>query len=161
MRAPELTEQGVSFWFVIADAHMGSRVLDWPGMEYSASQALRDAFGSFLAERTLPRFLAARDLLLGLPSHDPWSPELATFDQMLEERRWRAMRDLAERVMDNWLLTPYVHEVLALACKELGDNSRSELEAGLFQACCQGILLTGDGTKAHPYLTVGQVPSSV
>jgi len=116
--------------------------------------ALQAAFGTYLKERSLAAFLAVRDLLISLPSYDPWSPELAEFDRLLGAEDWGSICQLAAKVMDNWLLTPYLHESLALANKKLGDESRSALEAELFRACAQGIMLTGDGSREHPYLAV-------
>jgi hypothetical protein len=115
---------------------------------------LRDAFGVYLQERSLESFLAARALLMALPSYDPWSPELAEIDLLLDRQDWRTMRRRAMQVVDNWMLTPYIHECLALAHQKLGDEKMCALEAELFAACARGILMTGDGTAAHPYLVV-------
>jgi hypothetical protein len=64
------------------------------------------------------------------------------------------MRDLADEVTDNWMLTPYFHEALALVHKHLGDENRSALEVELYKACVQGVLLTGDGSEAKPFEVV-------
>jgi hypothetical protein len=115
---------------------------------------LREMFGEYLKSRSLPAFVAVREHLMSLPSYDPWSPELAAFDWLLERKDWAGMRDLAQRVTDNWMLTPYLHEALALAHKKLGDESLSALEVELFKACAQGVLLTGEGSMAKPFEVV-------
>ncbi len=115
---------------------------------------LRDAFGVYLQKRTLESFLAARAVLLALPSYDPWSRELPELDGLLDAQDWHAMRRRAMAVIDNWMLTPYIHEALALAHQKLGDEKLCALEAELARACAQGILLTGDATAARPYLLV-------
>jgi hypothetical protein len=115
---------------------------------------LRERFGEYLVSRSLPTFIAVRELLMALPSYDPLSQELAAFDRLLEREDWAGMRDLADEVTDNWMLTPYFHEVLALAYKMLGDENRSALEAELFKACAQGVLLTGNGSEAKPFEVV-------
>ncbi len=115
---------------------------------------LRDAFGEYLQQRTPAAFLAARAVLLALPSYDPWSPELAEFDQLLDRQDWHGMRRRAMKVIDNWMLTPYIHECLALAHQRLGDEKLCALETELYSACARGILMTGDGTEERPYLVV-------
>ncbi len=115
---------------------------------------LRDAFGVYLQKRTLESFLAARAVLLALPSYDPWSRELPELDGLLDAQDWHAMRRRAMAVIDNWMLTPYIHEALALAHQKLGDEKLCALETELYSACARGILMTGDGTEERPYLVV-------
>ncbi len=120
----------------------------------SVDPKLRDAFGAYLKQGTLESFLAAREVLLSLPSYDPWSTELAEFDRLLEREDWGGIHRTALGVLDNWMLTPYLHECLALAHRRLGDESLCALEAELAAACARGILMTGDGTAERPYLIV-------
>jgi hypothetical protein len=112
---------------------------------------LREAFGEYLASRSLSAFVAVRQVLVALPTYDPWSKELDAFDRLLEREDWAGMRELAAEVTDNWMLTPYLHEALALAHKKLGDEKLSALEVELSIACVEGVLLTGDGSEAKPF----------
>jgi hypothetical protein len=91
---------------------------------------------------------------MGLPSYDPWSPELAELHRLRELQDWAALRRRALEVIDNWMLTPFIHECVALSSQKLGDEDRAQLEMELFAACAQGILMTGDGSADFPYLTV-------
>ena len=115
---------------------------------------LMEAFEHYLQERTQESFLNARRVLMSLPSYNPMSPELYALDEMLRAGDWHSMRDLASQVVDNWMLTPYIHEALALAYKKLDDHERSSLEYALSVACAEGIISTGDGTAEKPYLVV-------
>lgn len=115
---------------------------------------LRDLFGRWIIERTPASFLAARSALLALPTYDPFSAELDAFDAMLQAKDWGGIQELALECIDNWMLTPYLHGMLGLACKMTGDVKRSELETSLFHACAEGILTTGDGSRKKPYLVV-------
>lgn len=115
-------------------------------------QALNDAFLAYLKDRTRESFLAARAVLMGLPGWDPWSPELAEFDRLLELNDWETLEHRALEVVDNWLLTPFVHECLAITHSNQGDEGGAEFEMHLFVACAEGILTTGEGTPESPFL---------
>ena len=58
------------------------------------------------------------------------------------------------QAMPNLLLSPRAHMVFAFIADKTGDEKTAEVEQLVAAACCEGILATGDGTKANPYLVV-------
>ena len=54
----------------------------------------------------------------------------------------------------NLLLSPLAHLLLSAALKEEGNEKAADLERFICFRCVDGIGLTGDGTRARPYLVL-------
>ena len=50
------------------------------------------------------------------------------------------------------VLSPRVHFLAAEAAQAIGQHAEVELERSLFVLTLQGLLATGDGTRANPYI---------
>jgi hypothetical protein len=109
---------------------------------------------AFLRERTLARYLAARDAMLTSPYYDPNSTILPDAFRLLSRGHFHEVLSVASRAMGNWLLNPGIHFVASQAFRELGDEDRAEREAETGRALLGGLLMTGDGSPEHPYLVL-------
>lgn len=110
-------------------------------------------FVHFLKHPDLENFLALRNALLAHPGFDPYSSELRGVDALLQENRSAEAESLLRSVMTpNHLLSPGTHLRLSLAYLALGRTDEAQRERAIGMRCLEGILSTGDGTLAHPYL---------
>jgi hypothetical protein len=109
---------------------------------------------AFLRERTLERYLAARDAMLVSRSYDPKSTVLPDIFRPLGRGLFHEVLAVATRAMPNWILNPGIHFVASQAFQELGEAERSESEAELGRALLGGLLLTGDGSPDRPYVVL-------
>jgi hypothetical protein len=109
---------------------------------------------AYLRERTLARFLAARDAMLASDHYDPRSTVLPDAFRLLGRGLFHQVLAVATRSMGNWILSPGLHFLASQAFRELGEEERAEREAETGRALLGGILLTGDGSPEHPYLVL-------
>ncbi|HEU4724940.1 MAG TPA: DUF4919 domain-containing protein [Candidatus Eisenbacteria bacterium] len=110
--------------------------------------------GAFLRERTLDRFLAARDAMLLSRAYDPKSTVLPDVYRLLGRGLYHQVLAVATESMANWILNPGIHFVASQAFRELGDVERADAEAEMGRALLGGLLMTGDGSPEHPYLVL-------
>src|SRR4051794_35949476 len=97
-------------------------------------------------------FLAARDAVL---RHSPLpliAAELAQLDRLLEEQEYESLLERIDALPASKILAPRIHYLAAEAADALGQPDDLELERSLFVLTLQGLLATGDGTPANPYI---------
>src|SRR5690349_2076725 len=116
--------------------------------------AVLSRLNAFLRERTLERYLAARDAMLVSRSYDAKSTVLPDLFRPLGRGLYHRVLTGATRAMGNWVLNPGIHFVVSRAFRELGDDDRAEFEADTGRALLDGLLMTGDGTPDRPYLVL-------
>ena len=109
---------------------------------------------AFLRERTLDRYLAARDAMMVSRHYDPKSTVLPDIYRQLGRGLHHQVLALATKAMGNWLLNPGIHFVVSQAFRELGDEERADHEVETGRALLSGLLMTGDGTPEHPYIVL-------
>ncbi len=109
---------------------------------------------AYLRERTLDRYLAARDAMLVSRRYDPKSTVLPDAYRLLGRGLYHQVLAVATQSMGNWILNPGIHFVAARAFLELGDEARSESEAETGRALLGGLLMTGDGSPDRPYVVL-------
>jgi hypothetical protein len=109
---------------------------------------------AFLRERTLPRFLAAREAMIASSRFDPRSTVLPDVFRLLARGHYPEILKVTRESMGNWLLNPGFHFIRGQALRELGDEFRSSREADTGRALLGGLLLTGDGSPDRPYLVL-------
>lgn len=113
---------------------------------------MRDELQTFLEHSTAENYRCARSAILSSFDGDAGTDELAELVRIHREGRYENARQKSDAMMPAWALSPRVHYLAAEAARQLKNDEDHELEAFLWQTCLQGILSTGDGSQAHPYL---------
>ncbi|MCK5809122.1 hypothetical protein KAH37_09075, partial [bacterium] len=94
-------------------------------------------------------FIATRNLLIRSSEYNPHVDSIATLHEIMHSSNFNAQTYWHIPLMHrNLLLTPRVHREIA---DMLEDPHKATKELWIANACCQGILSTGDGTREHPY----------
>ncbi|MGV3608624.1 MAG: hypothetical protein ACO1RA_19635 [Planctomycetaceae bacterium] len=109
-------------------------------------------FQAFIEQPLAKNLLALRRALLA-DSLDSVAPaDLRKLHRWVESGNSQAAIIAAERLPDAAAMSPRVHFLMAQAALQTGDRESLEMEQMLFQATLKGILATGDGSYASPYL---------
>jgi len=125
-----------------------------PGNRPDVDGAVLSRLNSYLRERTLERYLAARDAMLVSRRYDPKSTVLPDIYRLLARGLHHQVLDTAMRAMGNWVLNSGIHFVASQALRELGEEERAEREAETGRALLDGLLMTGDGSPGRPYIVL-------
>lgn len=116
--------------------------------------ALTTLLERYLDEGSQESFMRLRAAMAASPDYVPYgkSPEnvLSTVEDGNHEKAKSALLAL----MGGWLLNPGIHTLLAFAHHKLGDEAGANLEFELGARCLKGILSTGTGEEARPYLVL-------
>jgi hypothetical protein len=78
--------------------------------------------------------------------------QIAELDRLLEQEEYQTLLDKIDGLPPSKVLSPRIHFLAAEAADALGRPAETELERCLFVITLQGLLATGDGTKANPYV---------
>jgi len=97
-------------------------------------------------------FLAARDAVLRLTALPLSTSDFVLIERLLERNEFAAVIERLDALPPSKVLSPRIHFFAAEAALELGDHEQVELERSLFVIVLQGLLATGDGTRANPYI---------
>ena len=107
---------------------------------------------AFVDEPSRQTFLAVRDAVLAAAPLPLAATDLAELERLLDSGDPRRVLDRLEAMPPSKVLSPRVHVLAAEAAEALGDVGSGEVERFLFVLCLQGLLATGDGSPAEPYL---------
>lgn len=122
---------------------------------YDLPAALQDPWKRYLLSRSPENYLALRQAFATSPHYRP-SPEgqneLELVDQLLEQGRIEEGNEKLRAMAPGWLLSPRLHKMLAYTFHEQGEYQSETFELCTCQVVLQGILWTGDGSEARPYL---------
>jgi hypothetical protein len=97
-------------------------------------------------------FLAARDAVLRRSLLPLTATDLADLERLLDRGEHEAVLDRIDALPPAKVLSPRVHCLAAEAAAALGDEEDLELERALYVITLQGLLATGSGTPADPYV---------
>ena len=106
----------------------------------------------YLEDPSPDGFLRLRQAAITSPDYAPYSNDLDTALDLIDGKKWVEAREYLYKRMGNWLLSPRVHGMLAYTFKQTEETDQAELEIGLSTLLLEGILSTGDGTQAQPFL---------
>jgi hypothetical protein len=106
----------------------------------------------FRHERSPESFLSLRQAVAQGPGYDPDSRDIEEADALIEEGRIAEGYSFLRAMMPGWLLTPRVHVLAAYAYFKGNQFRSAEREIFLSDLIRQGILGTGTGEEARPYL---------
>ncbi len=109
-----------------------------------------DLYREFLVQPTADRYRAATLAIATEPGSS--APSLLTLEQAFIEGQFETVSTLARQWTRHFALSPHFHRLAAIAALELGDADDAELERFTSAACLEGILNSGDGSDANPYL---------
>lgn len=109
-----------------------------------------DLYRQFLIQPNADRYRAALAALVSAAGNT--APSLLALEQAHHERRFETVRSLARQWGRFFALSPRFHRLAAIAAFELGDREDAELERFTADACLEGILQSGDGSDARPFL---------
>jgi hypothetical protein len=106
---------------------------------------------AFVEQPSKTTYLAARDAVLSQSVLPLDSGDLAHIERLLDDQQPEAVLDRLDLLPPSKVLSPRVHFLAAEAAAALGREDDVELERSLFVLSLQGLLATGDGTRANPY----------
>jgi hypothetical protein len=117
---------------------------------------MHDSFAALLQQPSARRYKQLRTQLLAaqLPEGSSLvhlSLQLAELERVLSLEP-RAAADLAASLLPAGLLSLKLHRLGGMASLACGDTARAELHRFTYDALCQAITATGDGTRRRPLL---------
>lgn len=107
---------------------------------------------AFVDEPSRQTYLAVRDAVLAASPLRIAAIDLTELERMLAEGSAPDVLDRLAAMPPSKVLSPRVHLLAAEAAEAAGDVAGGEVERFLFVLCLQGLLATGDGSAAEPYL---------
>lgn len=113
---------------------------------------MKELFISFLQDPTRESFLTIHKALVESEHYDAYSDEFKTIEEALDKEDWQLAQDTVRQSMPNLVLSPRAHLLLSFAADKLGDEDGAKMEQFVAATCCEGILLTGDGSSDNPYI---------
>ena len=113
---------------------------------------MRQTFLQFLQAPGRDTYLAVRESLIASPHYAPYSHDLEDIEHAAEKGRFEEARALFTDAVENLLISPRAHLLMAFVAEKSGDAEAAEMERQLASICCHGILSTGDGTRAQPFV---------
>lgn len=113
---------------------------------------MHEAFLAYVQQPTLENYLAVRNIVIALPDYAPYGDGLRHLRDAYEAGEFARVRELFGQHLSSLLLSGEAHFIVALAHEKLGDADACQMEKYLAFVCVKGILGTGDGTQARPYL---------
>jgi hypothetical protein len=121
-------------------------------MQRQFAARLEAPLKAFVEQPSKATFLAARDAVLQEFPSPVAAGQIAELDRLLEEEDYQTLVDQLDALPPSKVLSPRIHFLAAEAADALGHPADTELERCLFVITLQGLLATGDGTKANPYI---------
>jgi len=117
-----------------------------------ASLRMQSRFAAFVRQPCQKTFLAVRECVLRRCPLPLTTTDLSTLQRLLEEGRYQELQERLSTLPPSKVLSPRFHYLAAEAAAGLGQHDDVELERWLFVLTLRGLLATGDGTPAQPYL---------
>ncbi|MEQ8790199.1 MAG: DUF4919 domain-containing protein [Pirellulaceae bacterium] len=115
---------------------------------------IKNLFFEFIQSPDRDTYLAIRKAVLSSDDYDPYSDEMQTVGELLEDGRPDEAFQALAAAMPNLLLSPRAHLALAHIAEESGQGEKAKMEEFFAVSCCEGILATGAGTRENPFLVV-------
>lgn len=120
----------------------------------SSGSSFADAIAALALRPTAENYLKLCAIVTAQPSYQPYSGDLDELMELYEAGRYAEAKRRIKDMMSTWVLTPSVHMIACMIAKKSGDEQTAMLELRLADACIEGMLATGDGTKDAPYVVV-------
>lgn len=107
---------------------------------------------AFVEQPSKKTYLAVRAAVLRESPLPIAATQLASLERLLDEGAATEVLDRIDALPLPKVLSPRVHLLAAEAADVLQDAQRGELERMLFVITLRGLLATGEGTPAEPYI---------
>jgi hypothetical protein len=107
---------------------------------------------AFVERPSRQTYLAVREAVLRAAPLPLATTDLVDLEHLLEAGSPQQALDRLDALPASKVLSPRVHLLAAEAAEAVGDAENGEVERFLFVLCLQGLLATGDGSSADPYL---------
>jgi hypothetical protein len=115
------------------------------------SESVKELFVQYLQSPSPETFERLRRAAAASPQYNPYSDGLSRAGALVGEEKFQEALDLIESVMPCWIMNPGMHMLASFAHHKLGHEKEAECEAMFCRALIDGILATGDGSRARPY----------
>jgi len=119
-------------------------------MQNSVSNLLE----KYLDERSPESFMRLREAVAASPDYAPYADSPKNILSTVQDGDHEKAKSALLSIMWGWLLNPGIHTMLAFMYHKLGDEDGANVEFELGARCLEGILSTGTGEKASPYLVL-------
>jgi hypothetical protein len=106
----------------------------------------------FLEEPSKENYLQLFEFVTTHPEYDPYRDDLREIEKLFEAGNYADAQQHLQKHMQSWLLSPRVHLTAAAIAAKLNQEPAANIERLFAVRCVEGILSTGDGTRAAPYL---------
>ena len=108
----------------------------------------------FIEEETPESFLRLRDAMAASPGYAPYRDSPDRADSLIDRGDFANAKVVLLSLMPSYFLNPGIHLRLSFVLHKLGDEKGAGAEFGLGMRCMEGILSTGSGDRARPYLVL-------
>lgn len=113
---------------------------------------LHTAFVAFLEDPSTENFRAAQRALIDSEEYEPYSNELESVEELVDQERWIDAEEAFRAAMPNLLLSPRAHLVAGMLAEHAEEADRAEFERAIAGLCARAIVETGEGTCERPYI---------
>jgi hypothetical protein len=115
---------------------------------------MRQELDAFFMAPDGESYMALRKKIVMSDSYHPYSDELETVAQLYEQEKYEDAQKLLVTSMENLLLSPRAHQLLAMTYTALGNENGAHMEKLVAQTFMEAFLMTGNGTQDKPFLVV-------
>lgn len=109
-------------------------------------------YQAFLEDPNAATFRRVRSALLQLTPPASRGAELYELVELCAAEKFAEARAKINTMMPHWALSPRVHALAAEVALQLSDDEDAQLEQFIACCCLRGLLASGDGSRAFPYL---------
>ena len=139
-------------YFSVRESRNGTRRGHHDQAQVFVSTCMQRQLAAFVEQPSRCTFLAARDAVLRESPLPLLATELAELDKLLDQDQYQVLLDRLDTLPPSRVLSPHIHFLAAEAADALGNLADMELERCLFVITLRGLLATGDGSRANPYI---------
>jgi hypothetical protein len=112
------------------------------------------ALQRFMTEKSLEAFLELRRAVQHCGHYQPDDNAMEVLGDLMQRQAHAEAAQFIAGLMPNWLTNPGVHQAAAYALHKEGDIRTARFKAFVADSLLEGIMMTGDGSRARPWLVM-------